>query len=127
MFKSHYFHININIYTHTHTHTYTQTNTHTHTHTHTELFLWLSSKESTFNAGDVAWAMGSIPGSGRAPEEGNGNPLKYSCLDNPMDRGDWQAIVHGVPKESDTTEHTHAYICAYIYFILSLLEKLYNT
>ena len=39
----------------------------------------------------------SIAGLGRNPEEGNGNPLQYSCLENPMDRGAWQAIVHGVP------------------------------
>ena len=51
------------------------------------------------NAGEV----GSIPGSGRALEEGNGNPLQYSCLGNPMDRGAWWATVHGVTKESDTT------------------------
>ena len=42
--------------------------------------------------------MGSIPGSGRSPEEGNGNPLQYSCLENPMDRGAWQAAVHEVAK-----------------------------
>ena len=41
---------------------------------------------------------GSIPGSGRSPGEGNGTPLQYSCLGNPMDRGAWQAIVHGVAK-----------------------------
>ena len=41
---------------------------------------------------------GSIPGSGRSPGEGRGCPLQYSCLDNPMDRGTWQAIVHGVAK-----------------------------
>ena len=46
------------------------------------------------NAGD----MGSIPGSGRSLEEGNGNPLQYSCLDNPMDRGAPWVIVHGVAK-----------------------------
>ena len=40
----------------------------------------------------------SIPGSRRSPGEGNGNPLQYSCLENPMDRGTWQATVHGVPK-----------------------------
>ena len=45
-------------------------------------------------AGDV----GSIPGSGRSPEEGNDNPLQYSCLENPMDRGAWWAAVHGVAK-----------------------------
>ena len=41
------------------------------------------------NAGDATGAMGSIPGSGRSPGEGNGNPLQYSCLENPMDRGVW--------------------------------------
>ena len=42
--------------------------------------------------------MDLIPGSGRFPEEGNGNPLQYSCLANPMDRGAWQGMVHGVEK-----------------------------
>ena len=51
-------------------------------------------KESACNAGD----LGLIPGSGRASGGGNGNPLQYSCLDNPMDRGAWQATVHAVPK-----------------------------
>ena len=51
-------------------------------------------KSSASNAGDP----GSIPGSGRSPGEGNGNPLQYSCLENPMDRGAWWATVHGVPK-----------------------------
>ena len=49
---------------------------------------------SASNAGDP----GSIPGSGRSPGEGNGNPLQYSCLENPLDRGAWQATVHGVAK-----------------------------
>ena len=57
-------------------------------------------KNPTANAGDA----GSIPGSGRSPEGGNGYPLQYSCLENPMDRGAWRAIVHGVTKESDMTE-----------------------
>ena len=48
--------------------------------------------------------MGSIPGLGRSPGKGNDNPLQYSCLGNSMDRGDWQSIVHGVAKESDTTK-----------------------
>ena len=47
--------------------------------------------------------VGLIPGSGRSPGEGNGNPLQHSCLGNPMDRGAWQAIVHGVATESDMT------------------------
>ena len=54
------------------------------------------------NAGDAKDA-GSIPGSGRSPEVGNGNPLQYPCLDNPMDRGSWWATVHG-RKELDVTE-----------------------
>ena len=48
--------------------------------------------------------MGSIFGSGRFPGEGNGNPLQYSCLENSKDREAWQAIVHGVAKESAITE-----------------------
>ena len=51
-------------------------------------------KASACNAGD----LGSIPGSGRSPREGNGNPLQYSCLENPMDGGAWWATVHGVSK-----------------------------
>ena len=51
-------------------------------------------KQSTCNAGDLA----SIPGLARSPGDGNGNPLQYSCLENPMDRGTWQATVLGVIK-----------------------------
>ena len=79
------------------------THTHTHTHTHTSINYshhpcggfpgGSDSKESTCNAGD----LDSIPGSGRAPGEGDGNPLQY-CLENSMDRGTWQATVHGVAK-----------------------------
>ena len=54
------------------------------------------------NAGDIRDA-GLIPGSGRSPGEGNGNPLQYSCLGNPVDTGGWQATVHGVAKESNRT------------------------
>ena len=45
---------------------------------------------------------GSIPGLGKSPRGGNGNPFQYSCLGNPMERGAWQATVHGVAKETDT-------------------------
>ena len=51
-------------------------------------------KESACNAGDP----GLIPGLGRSLEEGNGNPLQYSCLENPVDRGAWQAAVYGVAR-----------------------------
>ena len=50
--------------------------------------------QSACNAGD----LGSVPESGRCPGEGNGNPLHYSCLENPLDSGAWWAIVHGVAK-----------------------------
>ena len=60
-------------------------------------------KNPPANAGDAS----SIPGAGRSPEGGTGNPLHYPCLENSMDRGAWQATVHGV-TESDMTEHVHA-------------------
>ena len=55
------------------------------------------------NPASNAENTGSIPGLGRLPGEGNGNPLQYSCLRNPMDRGAWQARVHGVAEEWDRT------------------------
>ena len=88
-------------------------------------------KESVCNAGDP----GLIPGSGRSPGEGNSNPLPYSCLENPMDRGAWQATVHGVTRVGlnlSTSPHTEwsksergkqiSYINAYVWN----LEKLYK-
>ena len=62
----------------------------------------LDGKASAYNVGDP----GSIPGLGRSPGEGNGNPLQYSCLENPMDRGAWWATNPRGRKESDTTEAT---------------------
>ena len=62
---------------------------------------WLSGKESTCNAGDTR-DTGSIPELGRPPGGGHGGPLQYSCLENPMDRGAWWAVVHGL----DATEVT---------------------
>ena len=58
---------------------------------------WLNDKESTCNTGDIR-DSDSVPGLGRSPGRGNGNPLQYSCLENPMDRGAWWATVHGVAK-----------------------------
>ena len=57
----------------------------------------LNGKESACNAGD-AGDEGLIPGSGRSSEEGHGNPLQYSCEENPMDRGAWWATVHRIAK-----------------------------
>ena len=54
--------------------------------------------------------IGSIPGWGLVPGEGNGNPVQYSYQDNPIDRGAWQARVHRVVKESDTTKHAHTHM-----------------
>ena len=63
------------------------------------------------NVGDE----GLIPALRRSPGEGNGNPLQYSCLENPMDRGAWWATIHEVTKESDMTEQMDT---AYIYMNL---------
>ena len=63
----------------------------------------LDGKESGCNAGD----LGSIPGSGRSPGEGNGHTLQDSYLGNPMDRGAWQATVHGVEKSQTQLSNIH--------------------
>ena len=76
---------------HTHTHI------HTHTHTHTAPQVELVLKNLPANAGNIR-DMGWIPGSERSPGEVNGNPLQYSSLENPMDRGPWWATVHRVAQ-----------------------------
>ena len=70
-------------------------------------------KACVYNAGDP----GSIHGWGRSPGEGNGNPLQYSCLENPMDRGAWRSTVHGV-TESDTTEQLQVQILELFVLVL---------
>ena len=65
-------------------------------HSNNGLPRWLTDKESACQAGD----LDLTPGLGRSPGEGNGNPLQYCCLGNPMDRGAWWATVHGVFAKS---------------------------
>ena len=65
-------------------------------------------KASAYNVGD----LGSIPGSGRSPGEGNGDPLQYSCLENLMDRGAWWATIHGVAKSR--TQWSDFCVCVYM-------------
>ena len=86
--------------------------THTHTHTHTLLLCASVIKNLPANAGTTG-DIDLIPGSGRSPGGGDGNPLQCSCLENPIDRGAWQATVPRVTKELDTTawQSTRAYIC----------------
>ena len=67
-------------------------------------------KNSVVKEGDIGDAD-SIPESGRSPGEGNGNPLQYSCLENSVHKGAWQATVHGLTKELDTTEHVCCCCC----------------
>ena len=64
---------------------------------HLKLPMALVVKNLPVSAGDII-DVGSIPGSGRSPGGGHGNPLQYSCLENPMDIGAWWATVHGVAK-----------------------------
>ena len=65
----------------------------------------MAGKESACSVGD----LGSIPGSGRSPGGGNGNPLQYSGLENPMDRGAWWATVHGVTKSQTQLSNSHLF------------------
>ena len=75
-------------------------------------------KKSACNAGD----SGSIPGLGRSPGEGNGDPLQYPCLENSMDRGAWRAIVHGVTK---SWTQLCGYIFTYVYPYISISLSIY--
>ena len=68
-------------------------------------------KASAYNAGDP----GSIPGLGRSPGEGNGNPLQYSCLENPMDRGAWWATVDGVAKSRTRVSNFTIFLSFFLY------------
>ena len=64
-------------------------------------------KNPPLNAGD----MGSVPGSGRSPEERNSNSLQYSCLENPIDRGAWQAMVHRVAESQTGLRRLSMHVC----------------
>ena len=77
------------------------------------------------NAGEPG-NMGLIPGQGRSLGGGNGNTFQYSCLENPMDRGVWQAIAQGVTKQSDVTEHTCIICQAFLYtlYVLTHLSSI---
>ena len=82
-------------------------------------------KESACNAGDLS----SIPGLGRSPGEGNGNPLQYSCLENPMDRGAWKATVHAVTNSQTQLEwptllHFHMYLLIMIMMMTLIVTVL---
>ena len=71
-------------------------------------------KESDCRAGD----LGSIPGSGRSPGEGNGYPLQYSCLENSMNRGAWWAKVHGVTKRWSRLSDALPFMYIHIYMLI---------
>ena len=78
-------------------------------------------KASAYKAED----LGSIPGSGRSPGEGNGTLLQYSCLKNPMDRGAWGATVHGVTRVRGDLATEHACMCVLIvisYIIRTIID-----
>ena len=110
------------IYIYSHIYTYILLYIYIHTHTHTHIYIYeipcgSDSKESACNVRDP----GSVLGLGRSPGEGNGNPLQYSYLENPMDRGAWWAVIHGVSKSrtqmSDTRMHTHTHTHTHIFLI----------
>ena len=102
-------------YTHTHTHT------HAHTYIHFGLPRWLSGKESACQCRRHKRYGFDPPGMGRLPGGGNGNPLQYSCQENPMDRGAWQATVHGITK---SCTRLRTYICIYRYVCVCVLASI---
>ena len=85
----------------------------------------LSDKESAYNAQSAGDTMGSIPGSGSSPGGGHGNPLQYSCLENPMDREVWQATVHGATKSQIQLKRVCTF-CLLHEFVSSSRMKLYH-
>ena len=81
-------------------------------------------KASAYNVGDPD----SIPELGRSPGEGNGSPLQYSCVENPMDRGAWRALVHGVAKgRTRLSDFTLTYFHYFILFMAVFLEFYFLT
>ena len=78
---------------------------------------WLSSKESTCSS-EAARDASSVSGSGRSPGEGKGNPLQYSCLENPTDKGDWQATVHRVTKSQTRLKQLSMHACTVLDIML---------
>ena len=80
-------------------------------------------KESACNAGDV----GLIPGLGRSPGEGNGNPLQYSCLENPMDRRAWWATVHGIAKSrTRLSDFAFTFFSLHLWFDIERSAEVFN-
>ena len=76
-------------------------------------------KESACDMGD----LGSILGWGRCPAEGNGNTLQYSCLENPTDRGNWRATVHGVAKKVGHNLETKQHMCRSLFKIVNFNKR----
>ena len=92
---------------------------------HVGLPPWLSSKESTCNT-EATWDMGSVPLRGGSPGGGHGNPLQYSCLENPMDKGAWWATVHEVAKSRTGLKRLSTHTHPSVYLLadcISSLEK----
>ena len=130
--------------THTHMHTHTRTHAHMHAHTHAHWGWGAKTINKQFihgrnsfpggsmvkslpaNTGDTG-DMDLIPGLGRSPEGGNGNPFPYSCLENAMDRGAWWAIVHGVTKSwtwLSTAHNLYPFICHWT--LDTIIQTLYH-